>query len=602
MSRERPFAQQLDDLEEFWESEEQRIGDSSYSPRSSESIIAEPDPFIRWAAQEDKLDERCFNPLRTSDSDSEDPYSTILFSDIRPFLVNIRTTSGVKLFRLVWLSFTGLRIPGLLPSLANTTSDSKWAEISLCGRHFLDDLFPKQTTHQMYAESIAGVIVGKERAYRSSFGNIREWACGLLEPLESILLDGTVRMWERFDGDLEAARCVRLPGLSALHSDEKANAHTFHRSIFKELYLGEGDEDWLILSLALELSVSAKGCVSFNLCIVYCVENNIIRYSAIKLSRQLLSRNEHSFRLWAAHARLEIVRGKLAEARKIYETILQTTHIGLTVETAELWWDYADLQWVSGCEDDALDVILRSTGQRDGRNTIVVLRAKRHLEEHVAEVTNWRAKLRICKLRILLELLTGTLQSAIEVGRQHLSTVNRSGALHEGLTVGILVMVFHYTKTMRNYAAPRVLRELAQEAIQLYPDDTIVIGIFLESEKGEAVWGRVRRVLGDRGQPKSVVRRVFEVWVAGWDIGRWEGEIEGVRAALEDAVTSDKSVDLTRCGCDGSDFPCYLNSARGGSVLWRVYVEFEIRYGRREQAKMVLFRALGECPYCKGLC
>ena len=44
------------------------------------------------------------------------------------------------------------------------------------------------------------------------------------------------------------------------------------------------------------------------------------------------------------------------------------------------------------------------------------------------------------------------------------------------------------------------------------------------------------------GKEKGIARRVAEVWVAGWEKGRWEAEVERVRSGLLAAVDDD------RCG------------------------------------------------------
>ena len=273
--------------------------------------------------------------------------------------------------------------------------------------------------------------------------------------------------------------------------------------------------------------------------------NIIFCSSATKSSKQLLSKNDHSLRLWGSHARLARIRGKIDEARKVYETVLGTLQ-EQTKDSSVLWWDYAEMLWLNGNNRDALDVVIRSSGQRGGSSTIIVLRAKRHLEEMIegviTDLSNWRSTLSLIKLRILLELLTSSLQNAVDLGRRYLSLAYNAAKLHEGVVVGLLAVIYHHTVTLRNHAAPALLREVAHEAIKKYPDNTIVMGILLESEKGEALWGRIRLVLGDSLQgssEKSVVRRLSEVWAAGWDVGRWQGEIERVRAGLEAAVTSD---------------------------------------------------------------
>ena len=39
---------------------------------------------------------------------------------------------------------------------------------------------------------------------------------------------------------------------------------------------------------------------------------------------------------------------------------------------------------------------------------------------------------------------------------------------------------------------------------------------------------------------KSVVRRIFDVWIGNWEEGRWLGEVERIRAGLEAAINSDR--------------------------------------------------------------
>ena len=40
---------------------------------------------------------------------------------------------------------------------------------------------------------------------------------------------------------------------------------------------------------------------------------------------------------------------------------------------------------------------------------------------------------------------------------------------------------------------------------------------------------------------------------------------------------------------------------RASPVIWRIYLEFEVRAGDLERAKGLLYRAIGECPFYKGL-
>ena len=90
------------------------------------------------------------------------------------------------------------------------------------------------------------------------------------------------------------------------------------------------------------------------------------------------------------------------------------------------------------------------------------------------------------------------------------------------------------------------LRERAERVIELYPSNTIVLGMFLEAQKGQTIWGRVKALFGEGTeagmQDKDLSRRVAEVWVASWEKGRWEAEQERTRGGLSAAVQSERYV------------------------------------------------------------
>ena len=82
---------------------------------------------------------------------------------------------------------------------------------------------------------------------------------------------------------------------------------------------------------------------------------------ALKVSRTLLATVPDSLPHWAMHARLEALRGKLNDARKVYQTVLNATFQNRHGEAA-LWWDWAQMEWLARNDDAAQQVIIRSTG------------------------------------------------------------------------------------------------------------------------------------------------------------------------------------------------------------------------------------------------
>lgn len=273
----------------------------------------------------------------------------------------------------------------------------------------------------------------------------------------------------------------------------------------------------------------------------------------MKVSRSFLSNAQDSLKHWAAHARLERLRGRIEDARKVYQTVLTTslppspTRPGMS----QLWWDWAEAEWLYGLPDVALQVILRAV-QVDSTSGIMVLRAKRSLEERFngSMEMPWKEREAWIKLRGMLELLTSSPAAALLIFDEYLlndSHIAEGGIAHESLTVASLLLLYQHGVTLRNPTPPSLLRDRLEKAIEVYPSNSIILGMFLEAEKGQGVWGRIRGILGETtadgmGRDKDVPRRVAEVWVAGWEKGRWEAEKERTRSGLIAAVDNERYV------------------------------------------------------------
>ena len=42
------------------------------------------------------------------------------------------------------------------------------------------------------------------------------------------------------------------------------------------------------------------------------------------------------------------------------------------------------------------------------------------------------------------------------------------------------------------------------------------------------------------------------------------------------------------------------HSTKSSPSIWTLYIDFEVRNGELERAKALIYRALRECPWCKG--
>lgn len=223
----------------------------------------------------------------------------------------------------------------------------------------------------------------------------------------------------------------------------------------------------------------------------------------------------------------------------------------MTVGASILWHNWAELEWLAGRGEEAIKVILRSVDV-EGNSGVAVLRAKRKMEDAAEALTasthdiiKMKERESWVKSRALLEVLTGKdVASMLDIFDRYSQSSDLPDAAKESMTVASLVTLYRYGFVLKNPMPPTILRDRASLAFQVYPSNSVVLGIFLEGEKGQGVWGKVRGMLGDHeldvGKVKDVARRVEEVWIAGWEKGRWRGEIERTRSGLAGAVESER--------------------------------------------------------------
>ena len=268
---------------------------------------------------------------------------------------------------------------------------------------------------------------------------------------------------------------------------------------------------------------------------------NLFLFSALKLSKSFLSVHRESLEHWNAHAQLERLRGRLDEARKIYQTILVVSRPGRTQPgESQMWWNWAEMEWLDSKDNQALNVILTSVGMEPPATGITILRTKRSLEAMVASTKlspQWKEHEAWIKLRVLLDLLTS--QDPMAALAFLDQSLEKGSCACESLITAALILLYFYSVILKMPTPPSILRERAETAMELYPSNSIILGIFLEAEKGQGIWGRVRSTLGSNpGRIKDVARRAEEVWMAGWQQGRWQ--VERARNGLATAVEHER--------------------------------------------------------------
>lgn len=285
----------------------------------------------------------------------------------------------------------------------------------------------------------------------------------------------------------------------------------------------------------------------------------------MKISQSFLSSDEQSLERWRVHAALERSRGKLDNARKVYNTVL-ISHgpQGGNLDAGDIWWGWAEMEWLAGEHEASQAVILKSVGL-EGSLGVNILRAKRQLEDNIQRSTAnptlckdvlldpWKPgsnRMAWTKSRALLELLTSSLTAALVVLDDHMGRIDCATAIGtrelESLVMVSLALIYHYGVTLRNPYPPEILRKRAEKALVQFPSNTFILGMFLEGERGQGVWGKVREQLGEvivdgEVKDKDVMRRVVDLWIeSGWEHGRWRLEKERARSGLNNAVKHER--------------------------------------------------------------
>lgn len=258
-----PHEMQLDQLEEFWESDAPRMGEEGakgwaawvsfgkqYHESSSATVrpsnISELDPYRQWAAKELEADRTHFLPSHSFE-ESDDPYRTILFPDIRSLLIQIQSPVAKNAFRQAWLAILGLHIPGFSASLSLPNEinwDDRWNQGHLLRSSYLAVLFPGDATQtRITTEAVMGVIVGREKEYASGFGPVQCWGYGVVGPLD-------IRVGDEWKGKARYGlwKAEDIEGLDV----------PFVKRLFAQLRLGADDVEWDILALAFEAATNIK--------------------------------------------------------------------------------------------------------------------------------------------------------------------------------------------------------------------------------------------------------------------------------------------------------------------------------------------------------
>ena len=280
------------------------------------------------------------------------------------------------------------------------------------------------------------------------------------------------------------------------------------------------------------------------------------RNRAIKISKAVLASYPDSLRLWSAHAFLQRMRHKPDAASKVYETCLISKPTSSFMssdqrasERARMWLSWAEMQWIRGAHTSSARILCAAvdvTVPSDATDTRIALLRSRRAYDGALKTGDVAIGVKACLVQCLalLELIhSHDVTRALAVYADYKSIIGASASdsrefriVDERLAVASALLTYHHIHTLKNVCRPIVLRQHVGSLVPDFPGNSLLLGVWLESERGEAIWGRVRTgiaetVLREGGSIArsttsriSMARWAWAVWVETWERSAWHAE------------------------------------------------------------------------------
>ncbi|KAI8621969.1 NRDE-2, necessary for RNA interference-domain-containing protein [Chytriomyces sp. MP71] len=580
------FEQRMDLFEDFWESECARVGEAgatgwkenvigavgvaAYIPKRGDVGDEDEgdDEYAAWFRCEAEAGFMNWAPQRSTtaatakadddDDADEDPFATIIFDDIRPFMFDI--SHPTLKARLV------TNFAQLLSCQLNMTESSTMLEslspcqVQLMNNSLLTSFFPPKSPRgsegPVPAFPIKNFPLAQDNLFRTA---------------GSCLLDDVqVR-------GIQDAGHQRLAFLCHLLSQCRS---------FDDL-----DDVAMPLMLSLEACEGSKGGLK----------------AALKAGKNMLKEARMNLSLWACYAGLEVARRKLDEARKIYQTAIMSyrtfpleqqhdavlLHLAYAELEAEAERFHVALQVLVSFADRSVELPSLTTEERPPATRI--LKARKFLQEMTSiamQKCNQEAlapssqslRKTACLVACggLFEYLS---TDKIEDALQYFDKMHTKAdipALRELILDSKLRILLRHSKRSGIFVRPGDIRDAIEKAVIEFPHNSTFLTMLVEGEAKFKMENRVRRVIDSclKTNPSSTLW-AFAVWT---ELHHHIGEVYNqntVQSLLSRAI---------ECPV-GKQAPS----------LWQLAIVFEILTGNLQRAKQLLFRAIRECPWSKGL-
>ncbi|KAJ1919760.1 hypothetical protein H4219_001789 [Mycoemilia scoparia] len=627
------FDQTLREFESFWESEYLRIGDggkgwlsetSVYHNQEKESdsspgLDPEDKSIEGWYTDEIRIERSEIS----KDRKDQNPFSTILFSDIEPFLFPVSADSENASI-LIWLfiTFMGVRPP--FPLGASNSPFKRLAD----GRDMVNDPMRTSTPINMELPNVPdshhliNVSFWPQSRNKGSHNKTSkesypfELIDGILtEPLNRSLLDtAPFGNWHIYS---TPSACF-FDNMSPILDGESDSKYSEALSIcFSSVVI---DPDMLANNIDTHIKTmnSVLEVLSFldNLpdhtrwyvqLVWMAVEGALSRSQGKKVAKRLLKRFPNDIILWNAFATLEF-------AHKNYDEACRICRTAISVITSEdennklvpiLWKSLVWFELRRGQREKAL-ATLTACANSSSLNGIIDMnkasqkdldKARKYFaingenfkapeeDEELGRVEAYIAEITLAALFQYLD--TSEVKFADMIFDKGLQNLEPSTSVHtsEKIREGLLLMqcsVHFYNNSCATLYQPKTLRSILTKVVDVYPDNIIFWQLFVWSENRMKIKNRVQLET-----TKNIKRNptpqlwLFRIYMEMFQASEPLSNQKAIRKLFMDAVNDEN---VQNC-----------------PLIWALYVAFECKCKAKDKAKQAFYLGINRCVWNKDL-
>ncbi|KAK4511241.1 uncharacterized protein ATC70_012455 [Mucor velutinosus] len=514
-----------------------------------------------WLAAEMESEQKNRLPLRMNqaedDSVDEDPYRIILSDDITSFLFDTTTEDARQSLIYSVLVFMGL--PYTPPHVGTNTHffTDTFTHNEMALNHFWPSK-PSTTKHLVWY--VAGVPMNPEE----TASEVNPYYIPSSYPVGLNELFAKPGNWFKCAGK-EYIQC---------DVDE-----AFTRTVFQQLLAVEKSEHLTICYLAFESSCGQK--------------------PGRRLAKSLLKDQRTSLTLWNAYAQMEKSHDRMDEARKVYLTALSMYHTFPEHEQRNapiLYHMFAKLELENNRPQEALKILASMSSnepyndQTPPPTSTLILKTREYFTQKLAQLSTLSQSQSERPIAInmvaccgLFEYLSSGLDSACLVYQRALDYIKERqaerGYESEMVWIDYATLLYSHATTSTSYK-PGLLRQAMEQALTLFPNNTIFLGFYIWNESKTKIFNRVQHLLNDAVKKDSNVI----LWLSAIysELHKYTPyHVNSVRDYFE------RSTQDTR--------------TRSSILLWKCYIQFELMQDNTQKARSLFYRSVRECPWSKEL-